>query len=226
MNTYSISQDLADRLEKDIIIDCKPRYTYLKDTANYNYRNNSPTAGGQKILRVQGFTNGVYTMLRHYPIYGTYEKMIEHDPTCVPAQAPSITELVYHLREQHLDPSYDIVRVYVNIMTIGIQPGVTTPHFDIDDEEAITFLYYVVDSDGDTFLFDEETDSVIFRHSPKKGTGIYYPSKTIHAASIPVAHEIRSALNIIYSKNYFKRNGNFILREYDRRNKQRTRQHR
>lgn len=226
MNTFTIDTELADRLERDIIIDCKPRYTYLKDTANYNYRNGSKTAGGQKIIRSQGFTNGVYTMLRHYPIYGTYEKMIERDPDCVPVQAPSITELVYQLRNQYLDPLYDIVRVYVNIMTIGVESGVTTPHYDVDDEEAITFLYYVVDSDGDTFLFDEESDSVIFRHPPIKGTGIYYPSKTVHAASIPTTHEIRSALNIIYSKNYFERNGNYLLKEHDRRSKQRTRPHR
>lgn len=205
IQSFEISEDLADALEQEIITESRPKYSFLRQTAKYNYHNGSETAGGIKIVPAQGFTNGVYTSFNHYPQFGTYEETLQKDETNTGVIAPSISKLVFELREKYLDSTYDVVRVYVNIMTMGVEYGVLTPHPDLRDPHAITFLYYVVDSDGDTFIFDEANDKIISRHMPKKGTGIIYPSSTIHAASVPMRHEIRSALNIIYSKNYFKR---------------------
>lgn len=225
VKTFTIDSELASQLEQEILLECKPRYTYLNKTAEYNYNNNSPTAGGIKIVHAQGFTNGVYTMYRHYPVYGLFEEMLSKDSTSTAVVAPSIAKITFQLRERFLDPSYDIVRVYVNIMTIGVEYGVLDPHPDLSDPEAITFLYYVTDSDGDTFIFDENKDEIISRHSPKKGTGIIYPSSTIHAASVPMKHEVRSALNIVYCKNYFSRYGQSIIKQYDIRRKEYTKQY-
>lgn len=225
IKTFTIEKNLADQLEQELIIQSKPRYTYLKKTAEYNYNGNSKTAGGMPIVHAQGFTNGVYTMYRHYPVYGTFEEMITKDPTSTAVIAPSLTKIIFQLRNKFLDPSYDVVRVYVNIMTVGVEYGVLDPHPDLMDSEAITFLYYIVDSDGDTFIFDEKEDKVIFRHSPQKGKGIIYPSSTIHAASVPMKHEIRSALNVVYSKDYYKRYGQSIIKQYDLRYKEYTKRH-
>jgi hypothetical protein len=223
IKTFTIDQQLADQLEQEVITSSIPKYTYLKRTAEYPYNNRSPTAGGMKIIHAQGFTNGVYTMHRHFPLHGSFEDMLKKDPTNTAVVAPSIANITFHLRERFLDPSYDVVRVYANIMTIGVEYGVLDPHPDLKDPDAVTFLYYVIDSDGDTFIFDEKEDKVVSRHSPKKGTGIMYPSSTIHAASVPMKHEIRSALNIIYGKNYYKRFGQNVIDQYNQHRVKQTR---
>lgn len=225
IKTFTVENELANQLEQELIVDSKPKYTYLKKTADYDYNNGSKSAGGIKIVHAQGFTNGVYTMYRHYPLYGTFEQTLLKDPTNTAVIAPSLAKIVFQLRDRFLDSSYDVVRVYVNIMTIGVEYGVLDPHPDLPDPDAVTFLYYIIDSDGDTFIFDEKEDEIIFRHSPQKGKGIIYPSSTIHAASVPMKHEIRSALNIVYSKNYYKRFGQRILEQHDLRRKEYTRQH-
>lgn len=211
MKTFTVENGLADRLEREIIHEGRPKYSYLPKTAKYNYNNRSSTAGGIKIVSSHGFTNNVYTMHRDLPAKGLFEEMLKKESTNAAVVAPSIAEIVFYLRKEFLDPSYDVVRVYVNIMTKGVEYGVLDPHPDFKDPDLITFLYYVTDSDGDTFIFNEETDTVLSRHTPKKGTGIVYPSSTIHAASVPMKYEIRSALNIIYGKDHYKQHKRNIL---------------
>jgi hypothetical protein len=65
-----------------------------------------------------------------------------------------------------------------------------------------SFLYYVNDSDGDTFLFDEfQKDTIplnfniLERISPKKGKGIFFESDRYHASSNPKHTSIRLVLN-------------------------------
>lgn len=214
MKSFTINNDLANQLEREIIIDCKPKYTFLNKTAEYNYRDGSLTAGGLKILHSSGFTCGVYVGIRDYPNLGTFENALANIPSSKVARLPTVSKFVLHLKNRFLDESYDVARVFVNLMPKGVEYGVTTPHRDMDEANAITFLYYVIDSDGDTFLFDEANDTIISRHTPRKGTGLTYMSSVIHSASIPMQHEIRSAINIVYCKDYFK--------SYDKRNPQRT----
>ena len=55
MKTFTIDNDLADSLEREILIEGIPKYSYLKQTSIYNYNNNSKTAGGINIVPAQGF---------------------------------------------------------------------------------------------------------------------------------------------------------------------------
>ena len=68
-----------------------------------------------------------------------------------------------------------------------------TPHVD-RTEEHLVLLYYVNDSDGDTFLFDEHNE-IITRVSPKKGRMLFFNGNISHAGSHPKHSEKRIVIN-------------------------------
>lgn len=77
--------------------------------------------------------------------------------------------------------------------------GVTNPHVDIDDEEHLVCLYYVIDADGDTVFFDKRNDTldahisrpsfvnynIINSVTPKKGRCVLFDGKQYHATTLP-----------------------------------------
>lgn len=79
------------------------------------------------------------------------------------------------------------------------------PHVDSDKEHRV-FLYYINDSDGDTFFFNEsypllKEDSLTLskRVSPKAGRGVVFNGFTYHASSSPVESEYRCILNVDFN---------------------------
>ncbi len=84
-----------------------------------------------------------------------------------------------------------------------------TPHHDLPGEEGgETLLYYVNDSDGDTFIFKEETFdpnvkptlTIDNRVSPKKGRAVLFNSNILHAGSPPTKSSLRIVLNFVFAK--------------------------
>jgi len=79
-----------------------------------------------------------------------------------------------------------------------------TPHIDVPDANYRSLLYYVTDSDGDTFIFNEKFDhkkalTVRKRVSPAKGKAVVFDSNTWHASSNPRVHANRIVLNCVFS---------------------------
>ena len=83
-----------------------------------------------------------------------------------------------------------------------------TPHVDIVEPGHKSLLYYVKDSDGDTFLFNEthrETSrdrkplTIRKRVSPRKGKAILFDSNIWHASSHPRENATRVVLNFVFS---------------------------
>ena len=67
---------------------------------------------------------------------------------------------------------------------------VDLPHIDLDEgEEHIVVLYYVVDSDGDTIIYNERTESPSYtekqRVSPKQGRVVIFEGGQYHTAEQP-----------------------------------------
>lgn len=84
------------------------------------------------------------------------------------------------------------------------------PHVDMWNAENNTadsgeiFLYYVNDSDGDTFFFNEKfgTDryTTMETSSPKRGKGVLFDNSMVHASSPPRKSEYRITLNFVFAK--------------------------
>jgi hypothetical protein len=76
------------------------------------------------------------------------------------------------------------------------------PHSDRGTGDKV-FLYYINDSDGDTFLFNEyddyetipDTFTVKDRITPRKGTGVFFLSNRFHASSNPAIAKNRYVIN-------------------------------
>jgi hypothetical protein len=78
-----------------------------------------------------------------------------------------------------------------------------TPHIDIPDQNYKSLLYYVMDSDGDTFIFNETFENkgdltLRKRVSPRKGQAVVFDSNIWHASSNPRENPNRVVLNFIF----------------------------
>ncbi len=80
------------------------------------------------------------------------------------------------------------------------------PHVDTnpDDQSVMSMIYYVNNSDGDTYFFDDtyprtkEYTDVIKKITPKKGKAIVFEGKQFHASSSPIISEKRIVLNVVF----------------------------
>ena len=67
---------------------------------------------------------------------------------------------------------------------------VDTPHIDLDEgDEHVVVLYYVVDSDGDTIIYNERTESLTYtekqRVTPEQGRVVIFEGGQYHTAQQP-----------------------------------------
>lgn len=74
------------------------------------------------------------------------------------------------------------------------------PHTDLKFENGnsiphLVCLYYVNDSDGPTFFYDNDLN-VIEKVSPSRGTAVIFDGDTLHAGSNPILTPLRFAINI------------------------------
>lgn len=87
------------------------------------------------------------------------------------------------------------------------------PHYDAIEPDALSFAYYVNDSDGDFRLFDRTITSrfssredvleaykdmdCLLKIKPKRGTGILFPSNLMHCGSGPIESDRRIMINYV-----------------------------
>ena len=94
-----------------------------------------------------------------------------------------------------------ILRAKVNLQ--GQNRNATTetyncPHKDMDDPH-LAGIYYVNDSDGFTFLFDND-NNIIQKIMPKKGSFLLFDGNIKHASGHPVKSLKRCVINFNLSK--------------------------
>ena len=74
---------------------------------------------------------------------------------------------------------------------------VDTPHIDTNEKHFV-MLYYVLDSDGDTIIYNEKQDSDSYtvkeRVTPKQGRVVLYDGAFYHTAEQPL-NNIRCVVN-------------------------------
>jgi hypothetical protein len=69
-------------------------------------------------------------------------------------------------------------------------------HVDKDEDEYISIVYYLEDSDGDTVIYDKHQEEK-YRFTPKANTCIIFKSNTWHRATPPTKNKVRRVLNIV-----------------------------
>lgn len=98
-----------------------------------------------------------------------------------------------------------ITRIKINLLlrdkTFGTN-NYNFPHSDRGSGEKV-FLYYINDSDGDTFIFKEydnfttipDNFTIVDRIKPVKGTGVFFDCLRYHASSNPSVSQHRYVIN-------------------------------
>lgn len=111
-----------------------------------------------------------------------------------------------HTEIKNLKPK----RLKINLLTPPITNNKNCyhlPHFDSSDPSDITFLYYVCDSDGDTFIFDQKYENKVPKKltikkkvSPKKGRMLIFDSNNFHSSSPPFNKDFRCVINMVFQR--------------------------
>jgi len=130
---------------------------------------------------------------------------------CIKSNLFHLVEPFSFLLKKHTgkDHPNKLLRVKANLLTKNeLYPDdcYNYPHTDSNSIPGESLLYYVNQSDGDTFLFNEKRgtnfdDLTLNRRiSPKKGSCLYFDSDYFHASSCPKNSDVRVVINFLYAK--------------------------
>ena len=95
---------------------------------------------------------------------------------------------------------FEVFRVKSNLQTQcenNKKEYYNSPHVDIPNKNLKTMIYYVNNSDGNTFFFDnKENLNIIDSVEPKKGRLVVFDGNILHSGQHPIQSEKRIVLNI------------------------------
>ena len=93
-------------------------------------------------------------------------------------------------------PNYSIYRCKVNLSPQHKRPPHTynVPHVDMHRDHMV-ILYYVTDSDGPTYFFEDDGRTIIKKVEPKRGRFIFFDGNIKHAGSHPIKSKYRIVIN-------------------------------
>jgi hypothetical protein len=127
----------------------------------------------------------------------------------VPSEVFSlIRPMLYFVEERLSKKISDVRRVKINCLTRNVnsftKDNYNIPHTDEPNPEFLSLIYYVNDSDGDTFFFNEAVGEAVngvtihSRISPKMGRAVIFDSRRFHAGSNPIESQSRFVINITF----------------------------
>jgi hypothetical protein len=104
----------------------------------------------------------------------------------------------YTLQKINYTKAYEIIvcRSFMLLPTPKVEEF-TTKHIDTETPHLV-ILYYVNDTDGDTYFFGKEKDSeLVQRVSPRKNRAVIFDGANYHASSLPTnKHRIVMNFNL------------------------------
>lgn len=119
-----------------------------------------------------------------------------------------IRPMFYFLEDRLNRKLVDVGRVKINCLLRNgdrfTKNNYNIPHTDDSDPSTLSMIYYVNDSDGDTFFFNESWGqtqngmSLYARSSPKKGRAVIFNSQRFHAGSNPIDSQHRFVINVTF----------------------------
>jgi len=111
------------------------------------------------------------------------------------------TQLIKKFTDKHNVDFKGVSRLKFNITPCSPVEKTLYPHVDTHDPHYV-FLYYVNDSDGDTFLYEEtasdqklEKATIWKRITPKRGSAFIIDGSHYHSISPPTKNSIRCVFN-------------------------------
>lgn len=107
-----------------------------------------------------------------------------------------IAPFVYFFMEHSGLNLVKVLRSKANLILPSADKRRHPPHADCTSNKAYTLLYYINDSDGDTFIFDDKLN-INKQITPKQGRAVIFPSNLLHCGSNP-SNNIRLAINMIF----------------------------
>ena len=118
--------------------------------------------------------------------------------------------LVYYLLHINKLSNYFIDRIKINMnfpFPNNKKENYGPPHTDLDlpnpdlpgAKEAISVLYYINNTDGDTVFFNKKLKE-IKRVSPRQGRAVIFDSSITHAGSCPIYSPCRQVINFVLYK--------------------------
>lgn len=103
--------------------------------------------------------------------------------------------------ERQFDGIEMFLRIKANLLTpVPNSPRFHPPHEDSDDHSMMSCLYYLHDSDGDTWFFPSGEQG--FTVSPKANRAVLFDSRIKHASSNPITTERRMIINSVFRPKY------------------------
>ena len=109
-----------------------------------------------------------------------------------------VKPLVY-LAEMHTGKKIKgLYRVKANLrVPSNIPDSMEEIHQDHIQNNYMTLLYYVNDSDGDTEFYADDKKTLVESITPKTNSAVWFDSKTWHKSSPPVTNKQRVVINFI-----------------------------
>lgn len=107
---------------------------------------------------------------------------------------------------QHFKSDIEVLKAKFNFLTYDGHDSYHYPHTDINSEDpnVKTLIYYVNDTDGDTYIFNETCPLVDRkvtlnqRITPVRGKAVIFDSNIFHSSSSPVNYKSRIVLNVVF----------------------------
>lgn len=143
---------------------------FLADSANGNKITNTINYSWEHLLFKDGKINSKhYYEILYFPILSIIEKF------------GYTMENVFRLR--------------FGLTTSVLSPIINTPHTDNSIDHKV-ILFYLDDSDGDTYFYENDKKTIIKQITPKKNTAIHFNGNIYHSSSKPIKYQKRIVLNI------------------------------
>ena len=151
--------------------------------------NNFPWFHTEDVTDAGEFTSQQRPALAHQYVNFNDDDVSEIESVFHHLFTPLLSKACQHLKM----PQTEVIqgRSFLQFPLKNIDTSVVdTPHIDLDEGfEHIVVLYYVIDSDGDTIIYNERTESPSYtekqRVSPKQGRVVIFEGGQYHTAAQP-----------------------------------------
>jgi hypothetical protein len=188
-------KEVQDLLEKTLI---EYPFYYKEDTVSFEFQKTLPFYNRLK-------PKSHISQLQH-TLFEEYEKKSDAFDTIYKAFDDfGIKKIV----EQYSKLEFKLYRMKINLLLARNERCHHVPHCDWTiNKNCVSMIYYISESDGDTFLFNEfyqdnpKKLSIYKKIPPKKGRILAFESNRYHASSSPQKFNKRFAINIVMGNNY------------------------